>query len=98
MFARSNPRVAALRQPWALGQNRFAVLAALSPARLSKLLAQLRLPEFAGRGARDRLEEFEAVGELPLREMGREVRTQIGRCRGLALLHYHAGQRTLAPF
>jgi hypothetical protein len=37
-------------------------------------LAQLHLPELAGRGARDRVEELEAVRQLPLRKARGEVR------------------------
>ena len=69
--------------------------AALRAARAidSETLAQLHFPEFAGRRARDRIEELEAVGQLPLDEGRGQVRAQFIRRRAPALLEDHAGKR-----
>src|SRR5688572_33224116 len=63
----------------------------------SELLAQLGLPELSGRCARDRVEELEALRQLPLRELVGEMRAQVFRCRGLAWTKHDAGERAFAP-
>src|SRR5690349_5633358 len=64
---------------------------------LPEPLAQLRLPELARRRARNLLEEFEALRQLPFRELLREMGTQLIRGRRLSGSKHHASKRPLAP-
>src|ERR1700761_3613433 len=59
--------------------------------------AQRCLSELAGRGPRDRLDELDAIGQLPLGEAGREVVAQLPRRCGPAIAQDDRGQRPLAP-
>src|SRR5919198_1534128 len=62
-----------------------------------ELLAERGLPELANRRLRNLLDELDAVGQLPLRELRRDELAEIVARRVLALLQHDDGQRPLLP-
>src|SRR5215208_5389167 len=63
----------------------------------AELLAERGLAELADRRFGDLVDELEAVAQLPLRELGRDVLAQLLPRRRLALLEHDDGERALLP-
>src|SRR5918999_355621 len=82
--------------PWSIAPMYLPMRASLilSPV---ELLAQARLPELPGGSAWNRLQEFEALRQLPLHKLLCEVRAQVFRTRGRSGPEHDARERALAP-